>query len=67
LLKDNKKVDIPQYELEKLVSALDLNESGYIDYTEFLAAFAVNEVYKQEGYLKDVFMRLDKVLTNANS
>lgn len=43
------------------MKSLDLDDSGKVDYTEFLAAFTVNSVYTQENYLKDVFKKLDKV------
>ena len=63
MLDDEKQVKVPESELESLMKALDLDNSGMIDYTEFLSAFTVNSVYTQENYLKDIFNKLDKVLS----
>jgi calcium-dependent protein kinase len=54
-------INISDEDVEGLYSSLDLNGSGNIDYTEFLAAFTNNEHYKKEKYLKSVFKKIDKV------
>jgi len=42
-----------------LFNSLDLNGSGSIDYTEFIAAFTQNEHYQKENYLRDIFKKID--------
>lgn len=42
------------------MQSLDLDNSGFVDYTEFLAAFTANSVYIQENYMKNIFKKLDK-------
>ena len=54
-------INISDEDVEGLYGSLDLNCSGNIDYTEFLAAFTNNEHYKKEKYLKSVFKKIDKV------
>lgn len=53
-------INISDEDVEGLYGSLDLNCSGNIDYTEFLAAFTNNEHYKKEKYLKSVFKKIDK-------
>lgn len=58
-LQKKKSICIELEDVEQLFEALDLNSSGKIDYTEFLAAFTQNEVYQTENYLKEVFKKID--------
>jgi len=44
----------------RLFESLDLNRSGMIDYSEFIAAFIHNAVFKNEKYLRMAFQRLDE-------
>ena len=61
-LANDKNIAIGDDDVLSLFSSLDLNGSGLIDYTEFLAAFTQNEIYQSEKYLKEVFNRIDKVI-----
>lgn len=49
-------------QISKMFDAMDIDKSGTIDYTEFIAAFLDTVVMKQEKYLKDAFLRIDQVL-----
>lgn len=48
-------------QIGKMFDAMDIDKSGTIDYTEFIAAFLDTVVVKQEKYLKEAFMRIDTV------
>ena len=39
---------------------MDINESGVVDYTEFLAAFMENVINSNENYLKASFQKFDE-------
>lgn len=60
--KVKKKIDeLTEDNIIELFHSLDLNGSGLIDYTEFIAAFMLNDVYQDENYLIQVFKTLDAV------
>jgi calcium-dependent protein kinase len=46
-------------EFESILSSLDTNESGLIDYNEFLAATLDRNVYTKEEYLLAAFRAID--------
>lgn len=48
-------------QISKMFDAMDIDKSGSIDYTEFIAAFLDTVVIKQEKYLKEAFQRIDLV------
>lgn len=50
-------------QIAKMFDAMDIDKSGSIDYTEFIAAFLDTVVMKQEKYLKEAFQRIDLVLS----
>ena len=39
---------------------MDLDHSGQIDYSEFIATFIELSVHKNEKYLRETFARFDK-------
>lgn len=47
-------------ETNELVNQLDINNNGYVDYTEFLAACMKSKIYLQEDYLRIAFSYFDK-------
>ena len=61
LLKDSTDLKLEPSDIEKLFSAMDVNQNGVIDYTEFLAVFMENYIMKNERYLRDFFEKYDKV------
>ena len=42
-----------------MFQSLDMNNSGKIDYTEFLAMFTQNPIYQTEQNFKEIFQKLD--------
>jgi calcium-dependent protein kinase len=57
--KNNKNVNIPKDSLQKLFDDLDQDNSGFIKYSEFIAAcLEQNETYS-DGVLADAFSRMD--------
>lgn len=48
-------------QISKIFDAMDIDRSGSIDYTEFIAAFLDTVVMKQEKFLKEAFQRIDLV------
>lgn len=48
-------------DISKMFEAIDIDNSGSIDYSEFIAAFLDTVVIKQEKYLKEAFQRIDSV------
>lgn len=53
------KLKVRDEDIKTLFHSLDINNSGKIDYSEFLAVFVLNGIYQYESYLKDVFRKLD--------
>ncbi len=49
-------------QIVKMFDAMDIDKSGSIDYTEFIAAFLDTVVLKQEKYLKEAFQKIDLVI-----
>ena len=57
--KNNRHVNIPKDSLQKLFDDLDQDNSGFIKYSEFIAAcLEQNEAYS-DGVLADAFSRMD--------
>jgi len=50
---------VKEGDVQALFKALDINNSGKIDYSEFLSIFVLNGIYQYESYLKDIFKKLD--------
>ena len=48
-------------QIVKMFDAMDIDKSGCIDYTEFIAAFLDTVILKQEKYLKEAFQKIDLV------
>lgn len=46
---------------KEILASIDTDQSGYIDYTEFLAATMDREVYLSEDKLANAFRAFDKV------
>jgi len=44
----------------RLFHAIDVNQSGEIDYTEFIASFMGTKLQSDERYLKETFKQFDK-------
>ena len=55
-----KGVSIPIDDIEKIMSVMDSNQNGTIDYTEFIAACLSSYNYMEEHYLKIAFNHFDK-------
>lgn len=43
-----------------MITKLDINFNGYVDYTEFLAGCMKSKIYLQEDYLVSAFTYFDK-------
>ncbi len=52
--------------MQDLIYMLDINNNGYIDYTEFLAGCMKSKIYLKEENLKIAFSYFDKVIINSN-
>jgi len=52
-------IGVPETELGSLVESLDLNYSGKIDYSEFLAVLSLIQILKEDRFLKESFNRID--------
>jgi len=48
-------IDLNKKKVDRLFHAIDVNNSGEIDYTEFIAAFMGAKLNSDENYLKNVF------------
>lgn len=57
--KKNLNLKLTQDQIVKMFDAMDIDKSGQIDYSEFIAAFLDTVVIKQEKYLKEAFQRID--------
>jgi len=53
-------------ELVDLVKSMDTDESGFVDYNEFLAAAIGDEIYLNKNKLKQAFNMFDKVRYEEN-
>lgn len=51
------------FNLKEVLQSIDTDRSGFIDYTEFIAATLDKEVYLSEEKLANAFHAFDKVLT----
>ena len=47
-------------EVIRLFHAIDQNQSGHIDYTEFIASFLGSKVESNKKYLEQIFYKYDK-------
>ena len=54
-------------EADDLMSNLDLNDNGSIDYTEFLAGCMRSKIYLKEDHLRSAFEYFDKVASLRNN
>ena len=54
-------VEMTKEEADELMSNLDLNDNGSIDYTEFLAGCMRSKIYLKEDHLRAAFEFFDKV------
>lgn len=52
--------DISDDNLQILVSSLDINDNGNIDYTEFLTGCLLRKSFSNSGYLESAFKHFDK-------
>jgi calcium-dependent protein kinase len=51
--------DFDESEVKELMDALDTNQSGFIDYTEFLAGCMRSKIYMKEDILRTAFEFFD--------
>lgn len=49
-----------EVEVSQLMSTLDTNKNGYIDYTEFLAGCMKSKIYLKDEHLRRAFEYFDK-------
>jgi calcium-dependent protein kinase len=54
-------IDYSTKQMQDLIYMLDINNNGYIDYTEFLAGCMKSKIYLKEENLKIAFSYFDKV------
>ena len=54
-------------EADDLMSNLDLNDNGSIDYKEFLAGCMRSKIYLKEDHLRSAFEYFDKVTSLRNN
>ena len=59
-------IDYTSQQMQDLIYMLDINNNGYIDYTEFLAGCMKSKIYLKEENLKIAFSYFDKVIINSN-
>jgi calcium-dependent protein kinase len=52
--------DVTDENLQILVSNLDINDNGSIDYTEFLTGCLLRKSFSNSGYLESAFKHFDK-------
>lgn len=57
---NNGGIDMDPKYLDKLCLSLDLNKSGYIDYSEFLSILVNIQIQKEEKLLRIAFQKIDK-------
>lgn len=53
-------MSLTEDDAKTLFQAMDQNQSGMVDYSEFMAAFMENVVNSNENYLKSTFARFDE-------
>jgi len=58
--------EINHEEIESLISQIDTNNNGFIDYTEFIAGCMKSKIYLREDNLKQAFQYFDKVIIIIN-
>jgi len=46
-------------DIDQIFQAMDFNDSGQIDYTEFIASFLDCSIYLNESFLRKEFAKLD--------
>ena len=63
LFKDSSKINLDEKDVEALFCAIDTNHDEVIEYTEFLAVFMDNYIFKNERYLRMAFEKFDLVYT----
>lgn len=61
IFKEASKVAMEDSEIDKLFTAIDTNHDDVIEYTEFLAVFMDNYIFKNERYLRMAFEKFDLV------
>jgi calcium-dependent protein kinase len=59
LFRETTKISLDENDLDKLFAAIDTNHDGVIEYTEFLAVFMDNYIFKNERYLRMAFEKFD--------
>lgn len=58
-LKKEVNAHLTQSDIEEIFTAMDFDNSGQVDYTEFIASFIDSTIYKNEKLLKKEFDKLD--------
>ena len=51
---------IPQQKMDEVISSLDVNDNGVIDYTEFLTGCLIRKSFSNSGYIQGAFKHFDK-------
>ena len=54
------KLKLTEEDASQLFMAMDINQSGQVDYSEFIAAFMENVINTNENYLKHTFSKFDE-------
>ena len=53
-------INLNEEKTTRLFNAIDMNNSGEIDYTEFIASFMGAKLHSDDKYLKATFQQFDK-------